>query len=117
MNELPGRLALQTAFETPVPSLPVPATLTAGNRPELLVVDKMARGVALLGRYGATPALFGLKVCPGAGTVRVSVQFGLDKTSTDWWEARAPEHLTNRDAARGRCPCSARRGLCDAHLR
>jgi len=102
VNELPGRLALQTAFETPVPSLPVPATLTAGNRPELLVVDKMARGVALLGRYGATPALFGLKVCPGAGTVRVSVQFGLDKTSTDWWEARAPEHLTNRDAARGR---------------
>jgi len=102
VNDLPVKLALQTAFEAPVPSLPVPGTLTAGNRPELLVVDKVARGVTVLGRYGATPALFGLKVRPSGGAVRVSVRFSIDNASADWWEARAPQHLKNRDPARGR---------------
>jgi len=102
VNEPPLRLALQTAFETPVPSLPVPGTLTSGNRPELMVVDKVARGVALLGRFGATPALFGLKVRPNGGPVRVCVRFSIDDASVAWWEARAPEHQKDCEGARGR---------------
>lgn len=96
-------LSFDTIFDQPVPLLPVPTVLTAGQRPELQVVDRFTRGVAIVGRFALSPSLIGAKVDVDASRpLRVRVRMSIDKTSEDWWHKRPPEHVTREDTATGR---------------
>lgn len=95
-------LNFETIFDEPVPSLPVPCTVTAGQVPELKVVDRFTRGVAIVGRFALSPSLIGLKVQPGTAPVRVRVALSTDKVTDTWWHKRTPDDLTRPDTATGR---------------
>ncbi|MFC6707897.1 hypothetical protein [Flexivirga alba] len=96
-------LSFVTIFDQPVPLLPVPTVLTAGQRPELQVVDRFTRGVAIVGRFALSPSLIGAKVdVDPTRPLRVRVRLSIDKMSEEWWHKRPPEHVTREDTATGR---------------
>lgn len=96
-------LSFDTIFDQQVPLLPVPSVLTAGQRPELQVVDRFTRGVAIVGRFALSPSLIGAKIDVDDGRpLRVRVRMSIDKTSEDWWHKRPPEYVTREDGATGR---------------
>lgn len=96
-------LSFETIFDHPPALLPVPTELTAGQRPELQVVDRFTRGVAIVGRFALSPSLIGAKVdVDPARPLRVRVRMSIDKTSEEWWHKRPPEHVTREDTATGR---------------
>ena len=96
-------LSFDTIFDQPVPLLPVPTVLTAGQRPELQVVDRFTRGVAIVGRFALSPSLIGAKVdVDPTRPLRVRVRLSIDKMSEEWWHKRPPEHVTREDTATGR---------------
>lgn len=96
-------LSFDTIFDQPAPLLPVPTMLTAGQRPELQVVDRFTRGVAIVGRFALSPSLIGAKVdVDDSRPLRVRVRMSIDKTSEEWWHKRPPEHVTREDGATGR---------------
>jgi hypothetical protein len=79
-----------TAFDRVVEPLALPGELTSGSAPELTTVDGLARGVACIGRFLTSPALFGVKVRPTGRPVRVTVHFCFDSMALGWWEERTP---------------------------
>ncbi|WP_446665346.1 hypothetical protein [Flexivirga sp. B27] len=96
-------LCFETIFDHPPALLPVPTELTTGQRPELQVVDRFTRGVAIVGRFALSPSLIGAKVdVDPTRQLRVRVRMSIDKTSEDWWHKRPPEHVTREDTATGR---------------
>lgn len=96
-------LHFETIFDHPVALLPVPTELTAGQRPELQVVDRFTRGVAIVGRFALSPSLIGAKVdVDDSKPLRVRARLSIDKTSEDWWHKRPPEHVTREETATGR---------------
>lgn len=96
-------LSFDTIFDRPVPLLPVPSVLTGGQRPELQVVDRFTRGVAIVGRFALSPSLIGAKVAVDARRpLRVRVRLSTDEVSEQWWHKRPPEHVTREESATGR---------------
>ena len=83
---------LLTAYDRRIPAITVPGTLARGDDPALHLVDGLARGVSVLGRFGRSPALFGVEVDPGeAGpAIPVTLTVTLDDVSLTWWQQRAP---------------------------
>lgn len=95
-------LAFDTIFDEPSPSLEVPCVLDGGQRPEVKVVDRFTRGIAVVGRFALEPALLGLKVTPGDAPVRVRVQVSVDSTTDTWWHKRTPADTTRGPEATAR---------------
>ena len=87
-----------TVHDRLVPPLTIPSSLVRGDNPAFLVVDGLARGFAVPGRFGKAEALAGFKVDPGTGTgpVRVRASIGVDDLSSTWWEERVPESVQPR---------------------
>ncbi|WP_018155329.1 hypothetical protein [Demetria terragena] len=97
------QLTFDTIFDEPVPTLQVPCTLTEGQRPEVKVVDRFTRGLAIVGRFALEPSLIGLKVTPGStDAVRVLVQFSVDAVTDTWWSKRTPADTVRSDDATAR---------------
>jgi hypothetical protein len=90
-----------TIHDRPVPPLPVPGSLDRGDDAAFLVVDGIAKGFAVPGRFIRTSALIGLKVEPGTGSgpVRVRARLGVDDLSLTWWEERVPASVQPRTPA------------------
>lgn len=78
----------QTAFDRVIEPLALPGELSSGAAPELTTVDQMVRGMAVIGRFIASPALLGVKVRPTGRPIRVTAHFRFDSMSLDWWEER-----------------------------
>lgn len=91
--------AFDTAYDAVIPALLVTDTLTRGDHPALMLVDGVARGAAVLGRFTRSPGLIGLKVSPAQDTVRVTVSLVVDDTSATWWESRVPADVTPRSTS------------------
>lgn len=87
---------IATEFDRPVPRLPVPGTLTSGGRPQLQLVDGLARGDGVIGRFETSPALVAVKLAPVATRVRVTVHLAADEDTASWWERRVPEDVVPR---------------------
>ena len=85
-----------TAYDAVVPALPVPATLSRGDSPALMVVDGFARGAAVPGRFTRSPGLIGLKVSAAQSAVRVSITLAVDDTSATWWQSRVPAGVASQ---------------------
>jgi hypothetical protein len=94
-----------TAYDRRVPELSGPV-LSRGDDPALQVVDGLARGASLPGRFTRSPGLIGIKTGAVAGaafgTVPVTVTFTLDDASLAWWNDRVPASVEPRtpEAAR-----------------
>jgi hypothetical protein len=88
----------QTAYDQAIEPLRLPGELTAGSAAQLSVVDRLARGNAIVGCFVGSPAMLGVKVRPTGRPIRVTVHFSIDNRSLDWWEERVPEELGPRDA-------------------
>lgn len=90
-----------TAYDRRVPALSGPV-LSRGDDPALQVVDGLARGASLPGRFTRSPGLIGIKTGPVSGTVPVTVTFTLDDASVAWWNDRVPASVEPRtpEAAR-----------------
>lgn len=85
-----------TMFDRAVEPLTLPGELTSGAAPELTVIDRLVRGVGIIGRFAASPAMLGVKVRPTGRPVRVTAHFSIDSMSLDWWEERTPEDVGPR---------------------
>jgi hypothetical protein len=79
-----------TAFDRVIEPLALPGQVSSGVAPELTTVDGLVRGIACIGRFITSPALFGVKVRPTGRPVRVTVHLCFDSMSLDWWEERTP---------------------------
>lgn len=80
----------QTVFDRVIEPLALPGELRSGAAPELTTVDQLVRGVAVIGRFIASPGLLGVKVRPTGRPVRVTAHFSFDSMALDWWEERVP---------------------------
>ncbi|WP_112241485.1 hypothetical protein [Kribbella monticola] len=88
----------QTAFDiVPVP-LAVPGVLSSGQPSDLVLIDCMSRGVAVIGRFVASPALLGAKVAPSGRPVRVTAHFSFDGMALGWWQEQVAEDVSLREA-------------------
>lgn len=88
--------AMTTAYDRPVPALPVPGAVTSGDRQELQLVDGLTRGGGVVGRFDESPALVAVKVAPKGARFRVTVRLAADGDTSAWWERRVPEHVSPR---------------------
>ncbi|MCE1179851.1 MAG: hypothetical protein LWW86_12610 [Micrococcales bacterium] len=89
--ELRHNPGIETDFDDVVAPLSVPAQLTSGAAPELMMMDGLARGQAIIGRGWATQTMTGLKLDSAGRDVRVSVRLSLDNAAGEWWATRTPE--------------------------
>jgi hypothetical protein len=89
----------QTAFDQVIEPLALPGVLRSGQARELTTNDCMARGVAVIGRFVASPALLGAKVRPTSRPVRVTARFRFDGMALDWWQELVPIAVPFRDAS------------------
>ena len=80
----------ETAFDRVIEPLALPGELSSGSVPELTTGDGLARGIACIGRFVTSPALFGVKVRPTDRPVRVTAHLRFDSMSLDWWEELTP---------------------------
>lgn len=80
-----------TAFDHPVPPLPVPGVLPSGAHPAFRVFDGVARGRKGVGRINATYGLVAAKVGSGGRATRVTLSMRLDAQSDVWWQNRVAE--------------------------
>jgi len=93
---VPGKPRLLTSYDRRVPALELPGTLDRGDLPALQVVDGLARGASLPGRFTRSPALVGIKVRPSGDAVRVTANLTLDNASVKWWADRVPADVQPR---------------------
>ncbi len=78
-----------TEFDEPASSRDLPALFTSGGDPEVLVVDRVARGVAIVGRVQGASGAVVLKVRTGGRPVRVRVDLHVDGASQGAWSRAA----------------------------
>ncbi|MFF0717774.1 hypothetical protein [Micromonospora sp. NPDC003816] len=80
-----------TEFDEPAKPRGLPALFASGVDSEVLVADRMARGVAILGRVQGVSGAVVLKVRTGGRAVRVRVDLHVDGASqTAWSRVAAP---------------------------
>ncbi|TDU89340.1 hypothetical protein EV138_2904 [Kribbella voronezhensis] len=87
----------QTAFDSVPQPLAVPGVLTSGRPSDLMLIDCMSRGVAVIGRFVASPALLGAKVAPSGRPVRVTAHFSFDGMALGWWQEHVPLDVSTRE--------------------
>ncbi len=74
-----------TEFDEPVPARDLPAVFTSGGDAEVLVADRMTRGVAILGRVQGDSGAVVLKVRTEGRPVRVRVNLHVDSATQAAW--------------------------------
>ncbi|WP_433528107.1 hypothetical protein ACQPYA_17230 [Micromonospora sp. CA-263727] len=89
-----------TEFDDPVPSRDLPATFTSGSDPQVLVVEKVARGVAIVGRVQDASGTVVLKVRTDGRPVRVRVNLHVDGASQGAWSRVAAPNRGVRELPR-----------------
>jgi hypothetical protein len=102
-----------TAEDQPVPVLELPATIDNGSEPALFVMDGFVRGLGIVGRFGASPGLIGIKVATGGlrdpdssarrsgadsgpRPLRITLTLRADGETAQWWEHRVKESVRPR---------------------
>src|SRR5690242_11574953 len=93
----PATNAFATQFDLPAPALEPPSDLASGVDPALRIVDGFVRGVGIVGRFGASPAMLAMKVASAGRPVRVTALVRLDGTAVRWWDRRVPASTPGRD--------------------
>lgn len=84
----PAPCWFDTIFDEPVDGLRIASAVSSGQHPALRLADGFVRGIAVVGRFAASPGLLAFKVNAAGRPVRVRMWLRFDWTAVKWWAQR-----------------------------